>query len=584
MSEKQVTQNQPKNSSSEGVGALKKSKMGVSGVVFMIYCLVAAGAFGIEEMIPQSGPGLTLIILIVFPIIWAFPISEMVAELGSLLPSEGGVYVWCREAMGEFWGWQVGFWNGASIWLQQAAYCALVVGYLGKFVPGLSDTTQYILKIVMVLIFTVNNLLGLKEVSVVSTVLSLMVIVAFSVVAVVGFCNWNSNPFTPMVNPDQSLVDSLSGSLSIAIWMYCGYECMANMAEEVENPQIIPKGLIIAQPIIALSYFLPTMAGLASIGMWRRWATEGQSAVGYSDVLIQNLGTWAGVIFLVVAILSNCSIFNSYITSGSRCFFVMSDDHLFPKFLCKVSKSRGVPHVAIIVMACFTVLLCKFDFTTLIMATTPLQLYIYMALSVCVLKLRKEYPVAERKEQHLYVMVGGKAGLYLMTLMPFVICLIALYVNGTDYFIAGFALMAISLILYIICKLAYKGRVKDDPEAYPLNPRTHMTLGDTINIGVYLFLSGILAFVGSILLYLYEHSDGPAYYLATYHHGLFSNFYAMINLCRWGGLILIIVGVVLWVIGNKTEGPGLVKVKKLRKQRMDEMKERVHADRTTSNN
>lgn len=74
-------------SKQQGVKALKKYDMKVSSIVFMIYCLVAAGAFGIEEMIPASGPGMTLLMLIIFPVIWAFPISNLVAECGSLLPS-----------------------------------------------------------------------------------------------------------------------------------------------------------------------------------------------------------------------------------------------------------------------------------------------------------------------------------------------------------------------------------------------------------------------------------------------------------------------------------------------------------------
>ena len=38
---------------------LKKHRMTTSTVVFMIFCLCAAGAYGIEEMIPEAGPGLT---------------------------------------------------------------------------------------------------------------------------------------------------------------------------------------------------------------------------------------------------------------------------------------------------------------------------------------------------------------------------------------------------------------------------------------------------------------------------------------------------------------------------------------------
>lgn len=66
----------------QGVAGLRKHDIKVSGIVFMLYCLVAAGAFGIEEMIPEAGPGMTLLLLAVFPIVWAYPISNLVAECG----------------------------------------------------------------------------------------------------------------------------------------------------------------------------------------------------------------------------------------------------------------------------------------------------------------------------------------------------------------------------------------------------------------------------------------------------------------------------------------------------------------------
>ncbi len=85
-----------------------------------------------------------------------------------------------------------------------------------------------------------------------------------------------------------------------------GYECMSNMAGEMDNPQIIPKAMRLSQPIIALSYILPTLAALAAIGSWNAWSIEsGGGAVGYADVLIQHVGTWAGVLFIIVAIISN---------------------------------------------------------------------------------------------------------------------------------------------------------------------------------------------------------------------------------------------------------------------------------------
>ena len=44
-------------------------------LVFMTYSVICSGAYGLEEMVQASGPGLTLLVLAVLPFIWAAPIS-----------------------------------------------------------------------------------------------------------------------------------------------------------------------------------------------------------------------------------------------------------------------------------------------------------------------------------------------------------------------------------------------------------------------------------------------------------------------------------------------------------------------------
>ena len=555
--------------------SLRKSKLSTIGVVALIFSFVAAGAFGIEEAIAASGPGLTLIMLLVFPFVWAFPLCEMVGELGSILPSEGGIYSWGRESFGEFWGWQIGLWSALTTWMCQAQYCALVVGYAAKFID-MSPTAEYMAKIVMVVIFTVVNIIGLDWLEKLETVFTILVLIAFGAVTVVGFLNWNYNPLEPLFNPAEGLFHSIGGGIAIIIWMYMGYECMSNMAGEMDNPQIIPKAMRISQPVIAFTYILPTLAALAAIGSWSSWSTEsGGGAVGYADVLIQYVGNWAGLAFVIVAVISNCSIFCSYIAHGSRAFFVMADDHMFPLLMKKVDK-RGIPTVSIILLAIFTIITCQFDFTTLVMATTPIQLYMYLAMILCVVQLRKYYPTDARKELGLTVMPGGTVGLVVLSACVFVICMFAIYANGTDYFITGFLVLLLGLVGYVVCKWVYKGRVLDNAETYPLNPKTKLGLGDLIDIGVYIILSGAMALGGAVFLYFYEGSYGEEYYLEEYGSGFFSNFYGMINACKWLGIILLVIGIVVWLIGRKTEGAQVKALKAARKVDLDNMIREIH--------
>ncbi|MDO4351808.1 MAG: APC family permease [Clostridia bacterium] len=540
-----------------GVAGLKKHDIKVSGIVFMLYCLVAAGAFGIEEMIPESGPGMTLILLIIFPIIWAYPISNLVAECGAVLPSEGGVYVWVKEAFGEFWGFQAGWWGTVSTYITNGVYVALVAGYVSQMIP-MSDIAVEAIKIGMILIFTIVNLMGLREVGKVSTILSVLILLAFALVAVVGLINWQTNPMEPMLPEDYSIFDGVGGGICICIWMYCGYECISNMAGEVKNPQVIPKGLMIAMPLVALTYVLPTLGGLACLpeGSWESWSTDGGfdgQAIGYATVLTTYMGQAWGYVFLVIAIVSQCAIFNTYLASGSRGFFVLADDHLCPQFMVKVSKKKGVPYIGILSLAVVTFILCQSDFTTLVSMEVVFMLALYIILPISVLKLRKKLPIEKRKERGLYYIKGGKGAMIFYAGFPIVISVIALLINGTDYLAMGLIAICTGPVAYYILKRIFGGLSVNDPEHNPVNPKTKLAAGDTVRIGIFMICAGVMAFFGQFWLKWYEIDYGE---WGPDDYDVFANSIPQVIEClKWIGLAVIVAGVIVALVGRKKDAP-----------------------------
>ena len=201
---------------------LKKHRMSVSTVVFMVFCLCAAGAYGIEDMIPQAGPGLTLVMLILLPFLWSAPMGLVASELGSAIPEEGGFYKWVQRACGEFWGYQAGWWRTVSIYVDNTIYVVLAGSYLSTVVR-LDPVEEYAFKASMIIVFTYINIRGIRDVGFVSSIISTLVMIAFAMVAVIGFATWQSNPFEPFIPPDQSLVQSVGAGMAIGIWMYSGY-------------------------------------------------------------------------------------------------------------------------------------------------------------------------------------------------------------------------------------------------------------------------------------------------------------------------------------------------------------------------
>lgn len=543
---------------------IKQHDLKVSTVVFMIFCLCAAGAYGIEEMIPESGPGLTLVMLIVLPFIWSTPLGLVASELGSARPQEGGYYKWVQEALGEYWGFQAGWWRTISIYIDNTLYVILAGGYLAGSMD-LNPVYEMAFKVGMILIFTYINIRGVRDVGIVSTILSILVIVAFGMVAVVGFLNWTQNPFVPFTADGEIMgvhgiefgdwVYYIGMGIAIGMWMYAGYESMSTVAGEVTNPQVIPKATMITVPLIMCVYIFPTMGGLASMGMWEDWGTE-LGNVGYGSVAEMYLGPAFGVFFVVVAILAQCSIYNTYIASGSRGFFVLAEDNLAPPILIKVDKKHGVPYVAVLSVGIVNIILCQYAFTTVIVVDVFLLISAYAMIFISALILRKRIPDEERK----FKIPGGYPFLVVVCVVPITIAFIAFFINGTDFFIGGMLGIISGPILYVIWKRMYGGLYKKDPVNYPLNPKTKLGVGDTRRMSLNFAFIAFMGLISRPWLLWFEGDWGPEYYLEEHGSGFLSDFYGMINAITITAIIFAVIALILLLVSKKVEPPKVKKV------------------------
>ena len=511
-----------------GEHGLKKHDIRVSTVVFMIFCLVAAGCYGIEEMIPECGPGLTIIMLCVLPFVWGLPFGLVASELGSVRPQEGGYYKWVQEALGEFWGFQANWWRTISIYIDNTTYVILAGGYAAT-VWDMSRPMEFGLKFAMIAIFTIINIRGVKDVGIASTVLSILVMVAFAVVAVCGFLNWGGDAETASTisfritpEPAEGISDwffYIAGGISIGMWMYSGYESMSTIAGEVENPQVIPKGTIITVPLIMAVYIFPTVAGLGSIGNWENWGTEAGS-VGYSDVVSHFWGPAFGIIFVIVAILAQCSIYNTYIASGSRGFFSLADDNLAPPVMVKCDKKFGVPYVAVLSVGIFNLIFCMFPFGFIVILDCALLMASYILVYISAMVLRKRIP----EEEYKFRIPGGYGFLCLICIIPICVAIFATYVNGSDYYLGGMLGIITGPILYFIWRKRYGGLTAKDPERFPVNKKTGLAEGDTKRMAFLFFIMTVMNIAALFFEPWYEGWDtDDAWESGDYFDGIVEN-------------------------------------------------------------
>src|SRR5258708_22430635 len=103
-----------------------KRRLSFLPILGILYFSTSGGPFGMED-IAAGGPALALLLLVITPLVWSVPVALVSAELGSMLPVEGGYYRWVTFAMGRFMGFQMGWWNWLNSFVDMALYPVLFV-------------------------------------------------------------------------------------------------------------------------------------------------------------------------------------------------------------------------------------------------------------------------------------------------------------------------------------------------------------------------------------------------------------------------------------------------------------------------
>ena len=441
---------------------LRRVRISVPAAVVMIFVFVSSGAFGLEDM-ASSGAGMMVLMLVALPFVWALPMALVCSELGSALPEEGGYYIWVRRALGEFWGFQCGWWAWTCQFVDSAVYIALVLGYVGSWWPQLNGWELWLIGAALIALFAVINIRGLDLVALSSIVFTVIIVAPFVIMTVLGFAHWHGTPLQPFLPSGESWWSSIGLGLAVGVWMYSGFDSMSTIAGEIERPRfVIPKALMISVPIIIASYLLPTIVGLAGVGHWQSWTADA-SGGGISFVQMARTlgGPILGYLMLGAAVISNMALYQEYLAQGSRPAYAMAADHLLPSVLTRTHHKYGTPWVSIVFLAAVNALLVRFGFKTLIVIDVFLMMFYYILIFVAAIRLRVTEPGLERP----FRVRGTTLVLALICAPAMAIAVIALFTNGGDWLIGGLAGVLTGPVAYLIFKPACRPRGPEAPAA-----------------------------------------------------------------------------------------------------------------------
>jgi amino acid transporter len=425
-------------------------KAGLFYLVFVMFSYTTGGPFGLEDMVTTSGPGITLLYLLILPFFWCIPVSLVSAELTTAMPVEGGFYRWTRAAFGDFWGFLAGWWNWTASFCLGGVYGVLFADYLKYPFPRMTWWEHYLVSVGLIALLTWVNVRGIQMVGQVATALEIFIFIPVITMIVLAFTRWHFNPFHPWVVPHQAPLKIFGVGLALGLWLYSGYEQLSTVAEEVENPQrSYPRALALVVPLSIAAYFLPALAGLASAGSWDKWHTG-----FFSDAARMIGGPWLGTWMTLAAMIGNVALLNSTILTTTRMPFAMAEDGYLPDLLTRKHSRYGTPWLAIVASAIIYAALAWQSLGQLI------SVYIWLRSATTILtvlsawKLRRSQPNLPRS----FVVPSGAAGMFYVVAAPILMAIVALLGGNTFATIGGAIAIVVGPIVYGLLRL--------------LNPRT----------------------------------------------------------------------------------------------------------------
>lgn len=216
-------------------------------LVMIMFFTVSGGAYGLEDLVGYSGPGMALLLILLTPIIWSLPTALMVAELSTAMPVQGGYYSWVKKALGPFWGFQEGWWSWVTSFVDMAIYPVLFADYLSTLLVqqfGIhaleNELVHWLVTLVVIWVFAGINIRGSKGVGDSSNWFGLFILAPFAVMSVIGIFRLIQNPmrvWEPFVPPDETILGAFGVGLFVVMWNYLGWDGVSTVSEEIDNPR-----------------------------------------------------------------------------------------------------------------------------------------------------------------------------------------------------------------------------------------------------------------------------------------------------------------------------------------------------------
>jgi len=288
------------------------------------------------------------------------------AELSTMLPRAGGVYVFLREAYGDaaafVFGWlYVLVTTPTAVASLATVFAEFLLNLLG--IPTVATTVQLI-AICAITALTFANVLGARVGAAVSEVTTLVKVTALAAIILGAFLLGHGS-LSHITAGGVVQGSGLARAVASVIWAYDGWIAVSMIAGEVVAPERLMKRIIIIGMLVIVTLYVG--ANLAYLYMMPVDVMAQQKEAIARTVMTEIAGPAAGVVVLLAIMTSVFGALNGNLLAKPRVPYAMARDGLIFSFLGNTHPRWATPWAALVIqgaVAIIMVLVLK-DFDTL---------------------------------------------------------------------------------------------------------------------------------------------------------------------------------------------------------------------------
>jgi len=278
-----------------------------------------------------------------------------VAELTSLLPQAGGVYVFLRESYGDaaafVFGWlYVLITTPTTVAALSVVFAEFLLNLLGVTV----DAKVQLIAIASIVILTGANVLGARVGAAVSGVTTLVKVTALAAI-IVGVFLLGHGSLSNITAGGAVQAGGLARAVAAVIWTYDGWVAVSMIAGEVVAPERLMKRIIIVGMLVIVTLYIG--ANLAYLYMMPVGIMAQQKEAIARTVMTAIVGPAGGTLIMLAIMTSIFGALNGNLLAKPRVAYAMGRDGLTFAFLGKIHPRWSTPWAAQVIVGAVAIIM-----------------------------------------------------------------------------------------------------------------------------------------------------------------------------------------------------------------------------------